>query len=356
MDQNATDAEGAFASRFVTGGALELNSWLRQEWREEETYAALREIVITIATASKHIHRAISAAGLVDVLGSTGKVNVQGEVAQRLDRIATEVFSEALRRNEYVGGFACEELESEQIVSARGSARYLCVFDPIDGSSNIDVAVPIGSIFGFYRVPDGEEITAASFLRAGREQIGAAYVIYGSSTQLVLATTGGVNIFTLDTSVGEYRLTSGDVKIPDDCPYYSVNEGNFDRWSLALREAVTSLRARYSLRYVGTLVSDFHRGLLKGGIFMYPADAKNPDGKLRLLYEASPMAFIAERAGGAANSGSQRILDIKPTALHQRTPLFIGNTQAIKDIEKLLVREAGGSSTTQPKQDGRRMR
>lgn len=321
----------------MPSSAVGLNRFLRLEWREDE-YAALREVITSIATASKYIHRAIGAAGLADVLGSTERVNVHGEVAQRLDDLATEVFSEALRRSGYVGGFVCEERESAEIASDHSSPRYLCVFDPIDGSSNIDVAVPVGSIFGFYKVPGDGEITEASFLRPGKEQIAAAYVVYGSSTQLVLATGGGVDIFTLDTSVGEYRLTSRNVSIPDDCPHYSVNEGNFNRWEGALQEAVGELRANYSLRYVGTLVSDFHRGLLKGGIFMYPGDEKNPEGKLRLLYEANPLALVAERAGGAASSGKQRILDITPAAIHQRTPLFIGNAQVIGDLERLLVR------------------
>ena len=292
----------------------------------------LVSVIETIAEASKDLSHSVRAAGLANILGSTGKVNVQGEVAQVLDELATEGFAVALRKNDHVGGFACEELESSEVFPGRAEDRYLCVFDPIDGSSNIDVAAPIGSIFGIYPVTS-DEVTEASFLRPGREQIAALYTIYGSSTQLVLATGEGVNIFTLDPAGGEYLLTLPDARIPEEGPYYSVNEGNLEKWSPEVQECVASFRKALSLRYIGTLVSDFHRGLLKGGIFLYPGDQRNQKGKLRLLYEANPLGFVAEAAGGTASAGYRRILDIVPTAIHERVPLFIGNTDLVQEVE-----------------------
>lgn len=296
----------------------------------------LVSVIEAIAEASKDLSRSVRGAGLANILGSTGQVNVQGETAQVLDLLATEGFAEALRKNDHVAGFACEELENCEIFPRHDGDQYLCVFDPIDGSSNIDVAAPIGSIFGLFAVTD-EEVTEASFLRAGREQVAAVYTIYGSSTQLVLATRTEVNIFTLDPESGEYILTLPNARLPEDGPYYSVNEGNAGKWSPGVQAAVAGFRTAISLRYIGTLVSDFHRGLLKGGIFLYPCDQKNARGKLRLLYEAHPLAFVVEAAGGAASDGYGPILDIVPTTIHERVPLFIGNTDLVRQVEDALA-------------------
>jgi fructose-1,6-bisphosphatase I len=318
-----------------SGTPVRLGDFLRTELKGQE---GLTAVIESIAAASKDLSHSIRAAGLANILGSTEKVNVQGEVAQVLDVLATEGFAEALRKNPHVAGFACEELDSFEVFPGDSDDRYLCVFDPIDGSSNIDVAAPIGSIFGLYAAEAGE-VTEQSFLRPGREQTAALYTIYGSSTQLVLAeSSDGVNIFTLDPASDEYVLTLPDARLPEDGPYYSVNEGNAHKWDAGIQEAVANFRKSLSLRYIGTLVSDFHRGLLKGGIFLYPGDQKNPKGKLRLLYEANPMAFIVEAAGGTASAGYSRILDIVPTAIHERVPLFIGNADMVREVEALAAR------------------
>lgn len=335
----STESPESVQSSQMNGHRVNLGEFLRKQLKVDAGHTGLVSVIESIAEASKELSLSIRAAGLANILGSSGKVNVQGEVAQVLDLLATEGFAEALRKNEHVAGFACEELESFEVFPGHSGDRYLCVFDPIDGSSNIDVAAPIGSIFGLYPV-DREEVTEGSFLRPGREQIAALYAIFGSSTQFVLATQQGVNIFTLDPANNEYVLTSPNARLPEDGPYYSVNEGNADAWSPGIREAVTNFRKNLSLRYIGTLVSDFHRGLLKGGIFLYPADQKNKRGKLRLLYEANPLAFIVEVAGGAASDGDQRILDIVPTAIHERAPLFIGNTDLVQQVEALSQAKA----------------
>jgi fructose-1,6-bisphosphatase I len=325
-----------------SGAPVNLGEFLRKQLKVEPGHEGLLSVIESIADASKELSRSVRAAGLANILGATGKVNVQGEASQVLDELATEGFAEALRKNEHVAGFACEELESSEIFPERTGDRYLSVFDPIDGSSNIDVAAPIGSIFGIHPV-GSEEVTEASFLRPGREQIAAVYAIYGSSTQFVVATKERVDIFTLDPASGEYLLTLPNARIPETGPYYSANEGNADAWSPGVQAAIAKFRKTLSLRYIGTLVSDFHRGLLKGGIFLYPADKKNRHGKLRLLYEANPLAFVAEAAGGAASAGHQRILDIVPTAIHERVPLFIGNTDLVQEVEAAESQSGAGA-------------
>ena len=202
--------------------------------------------------------------------------------------------------------------------------------DPLDGSSNIDVAVSIGSIFGIWKRDENDTVTNDYMLRPGNEQVAATYVVYGSSTVLVVATHNSVQGFTLDAVTDEFMLTHPDIQIPAECPYYSANDGNFKNWHDETQQAVTSLRDSLSLRYVGSLVADFHRNLLKGGIFLYPGDRKSPEGKLRLMYEANPLGFVAEQAGGAASTGYQRILDIVPKELHQRAPLILGNKDVVE--------------------------
>ena len=211
------------------------------------------------------------------------------------------------------------------------------MFDPVDGSSNIDVAITIGSIFGIYRRQDAAAVRPATLLRPGREQIAAVYAIYGSSTVLVVSTRNGVDGYTLHPETGTFLLTHPDIHIPQKCSCYSVNEHNQDRWEPAIQRAVAILREQYALRYVGSLVADFHRDLLKGGIFLYPGDQDVPAGKLRLSYEAAPLAFVAEQAGGGATDGRHRILDLVPERLHQRTPLVIGNADVVQDVQRLMA-------------------
>lgn len=315
---------------------LSFETFLAAEWSPREKYPGLDRVLVAIADAGKKINAEVRIASLLDVLGTTGETNVQGEIVQKLDTLGTEAFVEALRDCKRVAALACEEIGDAVIVDDGPDAQYYAVFDPIDGSSNIDVAVPIGSIFGIHR--RAGDVSAEALLRPGREQICALYIVYGSSTILILAAEGEVASFTLDERAGRFLLTDRNLRLPDDCPYYSINEGNFDRWEPEMQEAVAALRSKYSLRYVGSLVSDFHRTLLKGGVFLYPGDKKSPEGKLRLLYEANPMAFLIEQAGGSASSGTERILDIQPTKLHQRTPLIIGTTEAVQLVERHLQR------------------
>ena len=302
-------------------------------------HAGLDTVIAAIAQGAVKLERSVRLASLADVLGSDGAINVQGEVVQHLDTLGTEIFVSALRDSGVVAALACEELEEMVKISDDASFPFLAVFDPVDGSSNIDVAVTIGSIFGIHRRRDGGAVTPETLLRPGREQVAAVYVLYGSSTVLVVATRDGVDGFTLHPESGQLILTHPDVRIPNAAPYYSVNEHYFDRWEAGMQNAVIGLRERYSLRYVGSLVADFHRNLLKGGIFLYPGERESPSGKLRLSYEANPLAFVAERAGGAASTGRQRILDVAPTTLHQRTPLIVGNADAVRQAEAAI---AGG--------------
>jgi fructose-1,6-bisphosphatase I len=212
----------------------------------------------------------------------------------------------------------------------------MVLMDPLDGSSNIDVAVSIGSIFGIWRRDPSEPVTERSLLRPGSEQVAAAYVVYGSSTVMVMATHNSVQGFTLDPDTGSFTITHPDLRIPDNCLYYSTNEGNFKALDESTQQAMTSLRDTYSLRYVGSLVADFHRNLLKGGIFLYPADLKRPDGRLRLMYEANPLGFVAEQAGGTASTGKQRIMEVVPERLHQRTPLILGNKDVVEEAVAII--------------------
>ena len=297
----------------------------------------LEHVLAAIAQGVRALERPTRQAALADVLGATGEINVQGEAVQRLDALGTETFVAALRDCGLVAALACEELEGSIHLSDAPDHPYLVLFDPVDGSSNIDVAMTIGSIFGIYRRAYPEPLSDETLLRPGREQLAAAYAIYGSSTLLVVASAAGVDGFTLDPESGEFRLTHPDIRIPPVCPYYSINEHYAGRWEPSVQRAVAALRRQYSLRYAGSLAADFHRGLLKGGIFLYPGDRTSPSGKLRLAYEANPLAFVAEQAGGAASNGRQRILDIAPRELHQRTPLIVGNADVVRAVEAAIA-------------------
>lgn len=313
--------EGQLASKGATG---ELSGLLQQ---------------ITLCT--KIIASRVNMAGLADNLGLTGETNVQGEEVQKLDDLANKTLIRTLSR----GGKVCvlgSEEEAEPIFVPDGypSGKYVVMFDPLDGSSNIDVNVSIGTIFSIHeRVsPTGQKGTAQDLLQPGYKQVVAGYVIYGSSTMLVYTTGQGVHGFTLDPSVGEFFLSHLNIRMPERGKTYSINEGNAATWDEGVRKWVDWMKTPnkdighpYSARYVGSLVADFHRTLLKGGVFAYPADKKNPNGKLRLMYEAAPLAMVAEQAGGAASTGSERILDIHPKELHQRVPLFIGSKGDVED-------------------------
>lgn len=297
----------------------------------------LLTVVGAIADGARRVDGLTRRAALAGVLGDTGEMNVQGEIVQVLDAAGTDAFVSSLRDCGAVAALACEELEEAVFVSNDADHPYLVLFDPVDGSSNIDVAVTIGSIFAVYHRNDDAAVTEASLLRPGREQCAAVYVVYGSSTVLVVATEGRVDGFTLDPGSGEFIHSHDAIRIPAKCAAYSVNEGNQGNWHPEMQAAVAELRQDYGLRYVGSLVADFHRDLLKGGIFLYPGDVKSPAGKLRLGYEANPLCFVAEQAGGAGSTGVERILDVQPEILHQRTPLIVGNADVVERVVAKLA-------------------
>jgi fructose-1,6-bisphosphatase I len=315
---------------------------IEQERSHPEAQGAFSNILTDMALAAKVISREVNMAGLMDILGGTGSRNVQGEDVQKLDEFAQEVIFRAM---DHTGDLACmvsEECEDFIPIPEKFPAgEYVLVFDPLDGSSNIDVNVSIGTIFAIYKkVSDEERGSLADCLQSGRRQLAAGYVVYGSSTMFVYTTGNGVHGFTLDPSIGEFLLSHRDIRIPEPpARYYSTNEAYSERWSPGMRGFVEELRKEsFSSRYIGSLVADFHRTLLTGGIFMYPADTKSPSGKLRLLYEGFPLAMIAEHAGGRASDGSRDILDIPPENLHQRTPLFLGSAGLVTRAEEALAR------------------
>lgn len=295
---------------------------------------AYTSLLNQLGTAVKIISARVRNAGLADAIGYTGETNVQGERVQKLDQYANDVIVNVLERRGHCRAVASEEMAEPFLTSRSSTARYVVLFDPIDGSSNIDVGVSIGTIFGILRLDGRESTTSNQLLRPGRELVGAGYAIYGSSTMLVLSTglDEGVHAFTFDPSVGEFFLSHENVRCPNRGNTYSINEGNHAYWPEAVRKWNAWMKAPkgaserpYGQRYVGSAVADAHRTLLKGGIFVYPTDDKNPEGKLRLLYEANPLAFLFEAAGGSATDGRRRILDLEPTAVHQRTPIALGS-------------------------------
>lgn len=288
-----------------------------------------------ITTAAKIVNREVNKAGLVDILGAAGAENVQGEAQQKLDVYANRVFAEVLQSGGECRAIASEEEEEVRVLDGPvNHSKYLVAIDPLDGSGNIDVNVSIGTIFAIYRREDPlQHVTDAEFLIPGRDLVASGYVLYGSSTMLVYTSGSGVNGFTLDPSIGEFCLSHPQMRMPETGQIYSMNEGNLNDTTPAVQHYVQLCRERrYKARYIGSLVADFHRNLLKGGIYLYPATAESPRGKLRLLYECNPLAFLVEQAGGLAIDGKQSILDIQPEALHQRVPLIIGSVQMVRDF------------------------
>ncbi|RME28601.1 MAG: class 1 fructose-bisphosphatase [Deltaproteobacteria bacterium] len=295
-----------------------------------------------VSLAARMVSSRVNRAGLAGMLGATGEVNVQGEFVQKLDEYANNTFKKALEHPGVVAAIASEEDERPFYPPDRfRSGRYVFCMDPLDGSSNIDVNATIGTIFAIFRrrSPEGTRAGMDDILRSGRDIVAAGYVIYGSGTVLVIAAGSGVHGFTLDPNVGEFFLSHPDIRLAPSARTYSINEGYAASWDPRLRQWIEGLKSSgdgWKARYIGSLVADFHRNLLKGGIFLYPATRSSPQGKLRLLYEAMPLAFIAEAAGGAATDGHRPILDLEATALHQRAPLFIGNREEVAAVTELL--------------------
>jgi fructose-1,6-bisphosphatase I len=327
---------------------LTLDEFTIQQLRDfPQATGELSSLLRDIGLAAKRVNVEVNKAGLVDILGDAGSINVQGEDVKKLDVFANNQFMGVLQHGISCAGIASEELDDyvafDDAVSR--NSKYVCLFDPLDGSGNIDVNVSIGTIFSVYRrlSERGSLVTAKDFLQPGRDQVAAGYIVYGSSTMMVYATHRGVNGFTLDPSIGEFSLSHPDIQCPGIGKIYSVNHGNFFQYNEGVRKYINLCQNKtktnggpYTQRYVGSMVADVHRNLIKGGIFMYPGTTDKPNGKLRLLYECNPFAFIMEKAGGTATDGKQRILDIPPTELHQRTPLFIGSKTMMEELEGCL--------------------
>jgi fructose-1,6-bisphosphatase I len=316
--------------RSVPGATGELSSLLRD-----------------IGLAAKRVNVEVNKAGLVDILGDAGLVNVQGEEVKKLDVFANNQFTGVLKHGISCAGIASEELDDIVVFDdeVSNASKYICVYDPLDGSANIDVNVSIGTIFAVYRrvTTLGNPCGIEDFLQKGTQMVAAGYIIYGSSTMLVYATRRGVNGFTLDPSIGEFTLSHPDIKCPDKGTIYSVNHGHFFRYEEGVRDYIHICQAKtketggaYKQRYIGSMVADVHRNLIKGGIFMYPGTTDKPKGKLRLLYECNPFAFIVEVAGGKATNGKERVLDVQPIGLHQRTPFFVGSKLMMEELETCL--------------------
>lgn len=308
----------------------------------------MSQLLSALMVAGKMINHQVQRAGLNEgVLGSAGEENVQGETQQKLDILSNNIIIEAFEQRQEVCGVASEENEEVVILEKKYKehGQYVLLIDPLDGSSNIDVTVSVGTIFSIYRrvTPEGSESVLNDFLQPGNQQIAAGYILYGSSTMMVYSTGNEVNGFTLDPGTGVFFLTHPDIKIPETGPYYSVNEGKLHLFPDHYQEYIEKCKIQknqdkqslFDCRYTGSLVADFHRNLLKGGIYLYPPSTYHPDGKLRLLYECNPLAFLVEQAGGKATNGKDRILDLKPTELHQRCPLVIGSIKMVEQFEKI---------------------
>ncbi|KNE65744.1 hypothetical protein AMAG_09722 [Allomyces macrogynus ATCC 38327] len=333
---------------------------LAEQRAHKDATGDLTLLLVSIQLGCKFVATCVRKAGIVNLTGLAGDTNVQGEDQKKLDVLANEIFINSLRSSGKVAIMVSEEDEDVIIVSAKdrdpAGHAYAVVFDPLDGSSNIEAGVSIGTIFGIYKVAPGSTGTAKDVLRAGRDMVCAGYCMYGSSTSLVLSTgNGSVSGYTLDTTIGEFILTHPNIRIPARGKIYSINEGNSVYWDSACTEYFSSLKTRtvdgkpapYSARYVGSMVADVHRTILYGGIFAYPADKKSAHGKLRVLYECFPMAFLVENAGGRATTGTQRILDMVPMAIHQRSPIFLGSRDDVADLEACYAKHANGAAKEQ---------
>ncbi len=311
------------------------------------TTGELSRLLSSIKLAAKVVNHEVNKAGLVDILGNAGDTNIQGEDQQKLDIYANEAFMRTLSNREIVCGIASEEEDDFVIIEGKNRShdnKYIVLIDPLDGSSNIDVNVSVGTIFSIYRrvTPIGTPVTKEDFLQPGNLQVAAGYVVYGTSTMLVYTTGHGVNGFTLNPALGTFYLSHPSMKFPEDGNIYSINEGYYIHFPQGVKDYLKYCQEEegnrpYSARYIGSLVSDFHRNMIKGGIYIYPTSSKAPQGKLRLLYECNPMAFLAEQAGGWASDGYKRILEIKPTELHQRVPIFVGSKNMVADAEKFMA-------------------
>ena len=338
------------AHKFITLGQFIIERQSDFPYAKGELSRLLRDIGI----AAKIVNREVNKAGLMDIIGDVGSVNVQGESQKKLDVYANEQFIAALNTGGECCAIASEEnddmIHIESAVSK--NAKYVVAIDPLDGSSNIDVNVSIGTIFSIYRrISLGGPATMNDFLQKGTQQVAAGYITYGSSTMLVYTTGHGVNGFTLDPSIGEFCLSHPDMKIPKDGVIYSINEGNYVHFPDGVKKYIKYCQVEedatsrpYSSRYISSLVSDFHRNLIKGGVYIYPSTAKSSKGKLRLLYECNPLAFIVEQAGGVASDGFNRILDTQPKSLHQRSPLFIGSYEMVKKAEEFMLKYSAPES------------
>ncbi len=327
-----------------------VSSYIMDLQREfPEASGDLTGLLNELIVAAKTINADVNKAGLANILGMAGKKNIQGEEVQNLDEFTNNEIKSRMERCGYVCAMVSEEDENIIPVKEGYSGKYTLAFDPLDGSSNIDVNVNIGTIFSIHRRNEADigapytmkPGTVEDFLQKGSEQVAAGYIMYGSSTMLVFTTGRGVNGFTLDPSVGEFYLSHKNIKIPKTCKYLSVNEGNYRYWDDDMKQYIAHIKEKnISSRYIGSLVADFHRNLISGGIFLYPKDSKDPSkkqGKLRLLYEAAPLAFLVQQAGGmAVTDDGTDILEIKPTSIHQRTPLIIGNKDVVSEAVEFL--------------------
>lgn len=318
------------------------------EKQEDFQYSSgeLSRLINSIRLAAKVVNYKVNKAGLVDIVGAAGEQNIQGEDQQKLDVFANETFIQTLINREIVCGIASEE--SDDFITIKGkdechNNKYVVLMDPLDGSSNIDVNVSVGTIFSVYRriTPIGTPVTIEDFLQPGFNQVAAGYVIYGTSTMLVYTTGRGVNGFTLNPAIGTFYLSHPNMKFPKDGKIYSINEGNYVHFPQGVKDYIKYCQLEegdrpYTSRYIGSLVSDIHRNMIKGGIYIYPTSSKAPSGKLRLLYECNPMAFLAEQAGGKASDGFGRIMEIQPTELHQRVPFFCGSYNMVEKAEEFM--------------------
>ncbi len=312
------------------------------------TSGELSRLINSIRLAAKVVNHEVNKAGLVDIIGAAGETNIQGEDQQKLDIYANDKFIQTLTNRNIVCGIASEEEDHFITVNSQDENhqnKYVVLIDPLDGSSNIDVNVSVGTIFSIYRrvTPVGTPVQLEDFLQKGSEQVAAGYVVYGTSTMLVYTTGHGVNGFTLNPAIGTFYLSHPSMQFPEDGKIYSVNEGNYIHFPQGVKNYIKYCQEEegnrpYTSRYIGSLVSDFHRNMIKGGIYMYPKSSKNSKGKLRLLYECNPMAFLAEQANGKASDGYTRIMDIAPTELHERVPFFCGSKNMVEKAEEFMTK------------------